>query len=54
MAASDRIRKHLGVLEYLKDLSESDRKNFVKNASNELLRCLSEISLNLIKGSMPF
>ena len=42
--ASSRVKRHLPILEYLRDLNESERRNFVKNASPELLKTISEIS----------
>ena len=50
--ASSRVKRHLPVLEYLRDLNESERRNFVKNASPELLKTISEISLNILKGGL--
>ena len=49
---SSRIQKHFGILEYLKDLSKKDQKNFIENASSEVLKTISEICLNLIKGTV--
>ena len=50
--ASSRVKRHLPILEYLRDLNESERRNFVKNASPELLKTISEISLNILKGGL--
>ena len=50
--ASQRVEKHFGVLEYLKDLSSSEQKKFIAGASCELLKTISEICLNLLKGTI--
>ena len=49
---SPRIQKHFGILEYLKDLSPKDQKKFIENSSSELLKTISEICLNLLKGKV--
>ena len=50
--ASQRVTQHFGVLEYLKDLSSLEQKRFIQNASCELLKVISEICLNLLKGNI--
>ena len=50
--ASKRVTDHFGVLEYLKSLNNKDQKSFIQGASPELLKTISEICLNLIKGSI--
>ena len=50
--ASPRVKSHLGVLEYLRDLNEKEQKRFIKHASVELLRVISELCLNLMKGTI--
>lgn len=50
--ASKRITDHFGVLEYLKQLNSKEQKQFIKGASPSLLACISEICLNLLKGSI--
>ena len=47
-----RIKHHMGGLEYLKDLSPSEQKRFINGASSELLKAISELCLNLLKGSI--
>jgi len=49
---SKRITDHFGVLEYLKSLNARDQKSFINGASIELLKTISEICLNLIKGTI--
>ena len=39
-------------MEYLKDLSPKDQKKFIENSSSELLKTISEICLNLLKGKV--
>ena len=50
--ASKRVTDHFGVLEYLKQLNKKDQKLFIKGASPELLKTISEICLNLLKGTI--
>ena len=50
--ASRRVTDHFGVLEYLKDLTKLEQKKFIETASCELLKTISEICLNLLKGSI--
>ena len=49
---SSRMKHHIGVLEYIRDLTEKERKNFVKTAGSELLKTISEICLNLLQGNI--
>lgn len=47
-----RIKHHMGVLEYLKGLPSSEQKRFINGASSELLKTISELCLNLLKGTI--
>ena len=47
------IKKHLGILEYLRDLPKKNQINIIKNADKKLLHCLSEICLNLVRRQIP-
>ena len=46
------LEKHIGVLEYLKELKPADQKRFIQSASKSLLHCLSEICLNLVRQNI--
>ena len=48
--ASQRVRDHFGVLEYLKGLNKSEQKKFIQNSNIDFLKTISEICLNLCKG----
>ena len=50
--ASEQVRSHLGVLEYLRDLDESHRIKFIKTASPQILRVISELALNLLHSNI--
>ena len=50
--ASTRVKHHVGVLEYIRDLNEKERSQFVKGCNSELLKTLSELCLNLLKGNI--
>ena len=49
---SSRVKKHLSVLEYLKNLNEKERKSFINGAGCELLKTISELCLNLLRGNI--
>ena len=46
------MKKHIGILQYLRDLNEKERKIFLKGASSELLKIFGEICLNLLAGKI--
>ena len=47
------LKKHISILEYLKDLPKKNQRNIILNADKNLLICLSEICLNLVKRQIP-
>ena len=48
----DNLKKHIPILEYLKNLNSKEQKNLIKNANVALLRVFSEICLNLMKRNI--
>ena len=50
---SARLRRHASVLQTLASAKPPLQKAIIKNASNDLVNCLCECALNILKGHVP-
>lgn len=48
-----RLKVHKHTLHILKNCKSCLRKKIIKGASNELIKCLSEICQNIMNGNVP-
>ena len=49
----DRLKKHCDILKLLYQAKPKVRAALIEDASPELLTCLAECSLNILKGNVP-
>lgn len=50
---SARVKRNLSLLKQMLDSSPSQRKNIIKDASEDFILTLCEIAINVLKGRMP-
>lgn len=50
---SKRLRRNAHLIRHLCSCKPSQRKALLKNPSNDLIDCFSEVSLNTLKGRVP-
>ena len=49
----DRLKKHCDILRLLYKAKPKVRASLIQNASTDLLTCLAECSINILKGNVP-
>ena len=47
------LKEHMSILEYLRSLTKTEQKNFIKFANRKLLEVFSAIALNILKRNIP-
>lgn len=50
---SDRLKRHINELHTLNSCKTSQRKNYLKDASEDLIHCLCEVCYNILLGNIP-